>query len=159
MKNKVSLNFKISLFILIPIVTIVLMFGIINTIYTYKITEEMTLFIISQMSEKEIYEIENIINVELNYLDNIKYSVENLYNYNVRKREVYEDLMNRFAHEMSTNAVSVSLMFFTNIIDNDSMYINNPLYQDIKGRFVVTLVKDAENNISRINLRESDLEY
>ncbi|MBW5410733.1 methyl-accepting chemotaxis protein, partial [Brachyspira hampsonii] len=61
MKNKVSLNFKISLFILIPIVTIVLMFGIINTIYTYKITEEMTLFIISQMSEKEIYEIENII--------------------------------------------------------------------------------------------------
>ncbi|OEJ15145.1 chemotaxis protein [Brachyspira hampsonii] len=159
MNSKNNLNIKISLFILIPIVTIVLIFGIMNTIYIYKITEEMTLFIISQMSEKEIYEIENIISVELNYLDNIKYSVENLYNYNVRKREVYEDLMNRFAHEMSTNAVSVSLMFFTNIIDNDSMYINNPLYQDIKGRFVVTLVKDAENNISRINLRESDLEY
>ncbi len=159
MKNKISLNVKISLFILIPTVMIILVFGIINTIYTYKMTEEMALFIISQMAEKEIYEIESIINVELNYLNNIKYSVENLYNYNVRKREVYEDLMNRFAHEMSTNAASVSLIFFTNMIDDDSMYINNPLYQDIDGRLGVSLVKDEENNISRISLKESDLEY
>ncbi|MEI0550796.1 methyl-accepting chemotaxis protein, partial [Brachyspira intermedia] len=157
MNNKVSINVKISLLILMPIVAIILLFGIINTIYTYKMTKEMTLFIISQMAEKEIYEIENIIDVELNYLNNIKYSVENLYNYDVRKRESYEDLMNRFAHEMSTNAASVSLIFFTNVIDNDSMYINNPLYHDINGRLGIYLVKDGESNISRISLRASDL--
>ena len=110
---------------MIPIITIILIFGIINTIYTYSITKQMSLFAISQMSDKEVYEIESIINVELNYLNNIKYSVENLYNYDIRKREVYEDLMNRFAQEMSTNAVSVSLIFFTNAIDNDSMYITS----------------------------------
>lgn len=159
MNNKVSINIKISLLILMPIVAIILLFGIINTIYTYKMTKEMTLFIISQMAEKEIYEIENIIDVELNYLNNIKYSVENLYSYDVRKRESYEDLMNRFAHEMSTNAASVSLIFFTNVIDNDSMYINNPLYHDINGRLGISLVKDGESNISRISLRASDLEY
>ena len=159
MNNKVSLNVKISLLILTPIIVIILLFGIINTIYTYKMTKEMTLFIISQMAKKEIYEIESIIDVELNYLNNIKYSVENLYNYGVRKREVYEDLMNRFAYEMSTNAASVSLIFFTNVIDNDNMYMNNPLYKDIYGRLGITLVKDMENNISRINLKEPDLEY
>ena len=159
MNNKVSLNVKISLLILTPIIVIILLFGIIITIYTYKMTKEMTLFIISQMAKKEIYEIESIIDVELNYLNNIKYSVENLYNYGVRKREVYEDLMNRFAYEMSTNAASVSLIFFTNVIDNDNMYMNNPLYKDIYGRLGITLVKDMENNISRINLKEPDLEY
>ncbi len=160
MSNKVSLNIKISIFIIIPIVIIILIFGVINTIYARNITKQMVLFAISQMSAKEVYEIEGIINVELNYLNNIKYSVENLYNYNVRKREVYEDLMNRFAHEMSTNAVSVSLIFFTNAIDNDSMYINNPLYKNIDGRLAISLVKDMEkDNISRINLEESDLEY
>lgn len=159
MNNKVSLNVKISLLILTPIIVIILLFGIINTIYTYKMTKEMTLFIISQMAKKEIYEIESIIDVELNYLNNIKYSVENLYNYGVRTREVYEDLMNRFAYEMSTNAASVSLIFFTNVIDNDNMYMNNPLYKDIYGRLGITLVKDMENNISRINLKEPDLEY
>ena len=159
MSNKVSLNIKISIFIIIPIVIIILIFGVINTIYARNITKQMALFAISQMSSKEVYEIEGIINVELNYLNNIKYSVENLYNYNVRKREVYEDLMNRFAHEMSTNAASVSLIFFTNFIDNDNMYMNNPLYKDIYGRLGITLVKDMENNISRINLKEPDLEY
>ena len=153
MSNKVSLNIKISIFIIIPIIIIILIFGVINTIYARNITKQMALFAISQMSAKEVYEIEGIINVELNYLNNIKYSVENLYNYDVRKREVYEDLMNRFAQEMSTNAVSVSLIFFTNAIDNDSMYINNPLYKNIDGRLAISLVKDMEkDNISLDNV-------
>lgn len=159
MNDKVSLNIKISLFIIIPIITIILVFGVINTIYTYNITKQISLFAISQMSDKEVFEIEGIINVELNYLNNIKYSVENLYNYNVRRRDVYEDLMNRFANEMSTNAVSVSLIFFTNVIDNDSMYINNPLYKNIGGLFGISLIKDSENNIQRVNMKESDLKY
>ncbi|CRF33920.1 chemotaxis protein [Brachyspira suanatina] len=158
MNNKVSLNIKISLFILIPVITIILVFGIINTIYTYKMTEQMTLFIISQMAEKEVYEIESIINLELNYLNNLKYSVENLYNYNVRQRNTYEYLMNSMANEMSTNAVSVSLIFFTNAIDNDNMYINAPLYKDIEGRLGIYFVKDG-NSINRINMEESDLQY
>ena len=158
MNNKVSINVKISLLILMPIVAIILLFGIINTIYTYKMTKEMTLFIISQMAEKEIYEIENIIDVELNYLNNIKYSVENLYNYNVRERNIYEDLMNRFAHEMSTNAVSVSLIFSNNTIDYDSIYINNPLYKNIDGRLGIFLLKDGDK-INRINMEESDLQF
>ena len=159
MNDKVSLNIKISLSIMIPIITIILIFGIINTIYTYSITKQMSLFAISQMSDKEVYEIESIINVELNYLNNIKYSVENLYNYNVRKREVYEDLMKRFANEMSTNAASVSLIFFTNAIDNDNMYLNDPLYQNIGGIFGISLIKDKENNIHRISMEKSDLQY
>ena len=68
--------------------------------------------------------------------------------------------MNRFALEMSTNAVSVSLIFFTNVIDKDSMYINNPLYKNIYGRLGISLIKDTNNNdVSRTILKESDLEY
>lgn len=111
------------------------------------------------MSDKEVYEIGSIINVEENYLNNIKYSVENLYNYNVRDREVYEDLMKRFANEMSTNASSIFLIFFTNVIDNDSMYVNDPRYQNIDGRLGISLFKDSNNNIHRINMKKSDLEY
>ena len=157
MNDKVSLNIKISLFIIIPIITIILIFGIINTINTYNITKQMSLFTISQMAQKEVFEIESIIDVELNYLNNIKYSVENLYNYNIRNREIYEDLMKRFADEMSTNAVSVSLIFSSNAID--SMYINNPLYKNIDGRFGIYLLKDTNNNVHRINMEESDLQY
>ncbi|WP_297203525.1 methyl-accepting chemotaxis protein [uncultured Brachyspira sp.] len=159
MNDKVSLNIKISLFIMIPIITIILIFGIINTIYIYKMTKQMSLFAISQMSDKELFEVESIINVELNYLNNIKYSVENLYNYNVRNREVYEDLMKRFASEMSTNAASISLVFLTNALDNDSIYINNPLYNDIDGRLGIYLLKDKDNSVSRISMKKSDLEY
>lgn len=158
MNNKVSLNIKISLFILIPITIIILVFGVINTIYTYKMTKQMTLFIISQMAEKEVYEIESIINLELNYLNNVKYSVENLYNYNVRQRSLYEYLMNSLANEMSTNAVSVSLIFSDNAVDNDNMYINNPLYKDIEGRLGISFFKD-KNNIDRINMDMSDLQF
>lgn len=75
MISKRSLNIKISMFIIIPIISIIIVFGIINTIYTYNITKQMSLFAISQISAKEVYEIESIINVELNYLNNIKYSV------------------------------------------------------------------------------------
>lgn len=157
MNDKVSLNIKISLFIIIPIITIILIFGIINTIHTYNITKQMSLFTISQMAQKEVFEIESIIDVELNYLSNIKYTVENMYNYNIREREIYEDLMKRFAYEMSTNAVSVSLIFSSNAID--SMYINNPLYKNIDGRFGIYLLKDTNNNVHRINMEESDLKY
>ena len=157
MNDKVSLNIKISLFIIIPIITIILIFGIINTIHTYNITKQMSLFTISQMAQKEVFEIESIIDVELNYLSNIKYTVENMYNYNIREREIYEDLMKRFAYEMSTNAVSVSLIFSSNAID--SMYINNPLYKNIDGRFGIYLLKDTNNNVHRINMEESDLQY
>ena len=65
MSNKVSLNIKISIFIIIPIIIIILIFGVINTIYARNITKQMALFAISQMSAKEVYEIEGIINVEL----------------------------------------------------------------------------------------------
>ncbi|WP_157152961.1 methyl-accepting chemotaxis protein [Brachyspira murdochii] len=159
MNDKVSLNIKISLFIIIPIIVIILIFGIINTIHTYNMTKEMSLFTIFQMSQKEVFEIESIIDVEVNYLNNIKYSVENLYNYNVRNREIYEDLMKRFANDMSTNAVSISLIFLTNALDNDSMYINNPLYKNIDGRLGIYLLKDTNNNIDRINMEEADLQY
>ena len=159
MNNKVSLNIKISLVIIIPIIIIILIFGIINTIYTYNITKQMSLFAISQMSDKEVFEIESIIDVELNYLNNIKYTVENLYNYDVRKRDVYEDLMSKFANEMSTNATSVFLIFATNTIDNDSMYINDPLYKNIDGRLGIYLVKDKDNNVYRIDMKKSDLKY
>lgn len=159
MNDKVSLNIKISLFIIIPIIVIILIFGIINTIHTYNMTKEMSLFTIFQMSQKEVFEIESIINVEVNYLNNIKYSVENLYNYNIRNREIYEDLMKRFANDMSTNAVSISLIFLTNALDNDSMYINNPLYKNIDGRLGIYLLKDTNNNIDRINMEEADLQY
>ena len=159
MNDKVSLNIKISLFIMIPVITIILIFGIINTIYIYNITKQMSLFAISQMSDKEVFEIEGIIDVELNYLNNIKHSIENLYDYNIREREVYEDLMLKFANEMSTNATSVYLIFASNAIDNDSMYVNNPLYKNIDGRLGIYLLKDKDNNVSRTDMKKTDLKY
>ena len=159
MNDKVSLNIKISLFIMIPVITIILIFGIINTIYIYNITKQMSLFAISQMSDKEVFEIEGIIDVELNYLNNIKHSIENLYDYNIREREVYEDLMLKFANEMSTNATSVYLIFASNAIDNDSMYVNNPLYQNIDGRLGIYLLKDKDDNVSRTDMKKTDLKY
>ena len=67
MDNKVSLNIKISMFIIIPIITIILVFGIINIIYTYNTTKKVSLFTISQISKNESLKMKNLIDSELNY--------------------------------------------------------------------------------------------
>ena len=158
MDNKVSLNIKISMFIIIPIITIILVFGIINIIYTYNTTKKVSLFTISQISKNESLKMKNLIDSELNYINNLKYSVEQLYNYNIRKREIYEDFMYNFSKKMSTNSFAISILFLPKAIDDDDLYKDDPIYKRINGRLGIYISKDSNNNILMTNLKRADLQ-
>ena len=111
MNTKNSLNIKVSLFIIIPIIIIIMITGIMSIIHTSVISKDMSLVILDEMSESKLLEMRDLINNELNYMKSIKLVAEELYNSNIKSRELYENFMYKFSKKISENAEAVVLLF------------------------------------------------
>ncbi|CRF33919.1 methyl-accepting chemotaxis protein [Brachyspira suanatina] len=157
MNSKNSLNIKVSLFIIIPTIIIIVIFGIVTIIHTFNISKNDSLVIIDKISEVQLLNMRDLINNELNYIKNIKFVTEELYNSNVKNRKIYENFMYKFSKKMSKNAEAIFLLFLPNVIGNDNTYKNNSLYKNIDGRFGIYMAKDEDGNISRFGIENLDL--
>ena len=157
MNTKNSLNIKVSLFIIIPIIIIIMITGIMSIIHTSVISKDMSLVIVDEISEAKLLEMRDLINNELNYMKSIKLVAEELYNSNIKSRELYENFMYKFSKKISENAEAVFLLFLPNIIGNDNMYKNDGLYSNIGGRFGIYMAKDGNGDISRFGVENLNL--
>ncbi|OEJ15144.1 chemotaxis protein [Brachyspira hampsonii] len=157
MNSKNNLNIKISLFIIIPIIFIIIICSIITIIYTYNISKDMSLSAIDQISEIKLLNMKDVINNELNFIKSIKIVSEELYSSNIRNRKIYESFMDKFAKNISENAEAVFLLFLPNAIDDDNIYRNDSLYKNINGQFGIYIGKDKDGNISRLDAENLEL--
>lgn len=149
MNSKNSLNIKVSLFIIIPTIIIIVISGMVAIMHTYNISKDMSLIIADELSDAKLLEMRDLINNELNYMKSIKLVAEELYNSNIRNRKIYENFMDKFSKKISENAEAVFLLFFPNKIDDDSIYKNDSLYKNINGQFGIYMSKDENGNVSR----------
>ncbi|MEI0558985.1 PDC sensor domain-containing protein [Brachyspira intermedia] len=152
-----SLNIKVSLFIIIPIIIIIMSVGILTILHTYNISRDMSLVTIDQISEVQLLNMRDLINNELNFMKGIKFVSEELYCSNIRNRRIYENVMCKFSKKISENAEAVFLLFLPNAIDNDNIYKNDSSYKNINGRFGIYMGKDKDGNISRLGTENFQL--
>ena len=157
MNTKNSLNIKVSLFIIIPIIIIIMSAGILTILHTYNISRDMSLVTIDQISEVQLLNMRDLINNELNFMKGIKFVSEELYCSNIRDRKIYENVMCKFSKKISENAEAVFLLFLPNAIDNDNIYKNDSWYKNINGRFGIYMGKDKDGNISRLGTENLQL--
>lgn len=151
------LNIKVSLFIIIPIIIIIMSAGILTILHTYNISRDMSLVTIDQISEVQLLNMRDLINNELNFMKGIKFVSEELYCSNIRDRKIYENVMCKFSKKISENAEAVFLLFLPNAIDNDNAYKNDSWYKNINGRFGIYMGKDKDGNISRLGTENLQL--
>ena len=145
-----SLNIKVSLFIIIPIIIIIMSVGILTILHTYNISRDMSLVTIDQISEVQLLNMRDLINNELNFMKGIKFVSEELYCSNIRNRRIYENVMCKFSKKISENAEAVFLLFLPNAIDNDNIYKNDSSYKNINGRFGIYMGKDKETVYNQV---------
>ena len=90
MFKKISLQFKITVAILVPILIMIIISNVFIISYVNKITKNLSYKILQDTAKSEANDINNTIEISLHNVMGLKIVLENLYKDGIRDRKAYE---------------------------------------------------------------------
>ena len=149
MFKKFGLQFRISLLILSIFFVMIILSSLVNIILVNNANRAKSLSYLKKSVEAESYRGQNILKIELNYLNELASSLEDLYNIGIRDRNAYLSVVSNCVKKDEANIIAMGFLFNKDLIDNDADYTNNEFYRDIKGQFGVYISKNNGNVIQQ----------
>ena len=156
MFKKFGLQFRISLLILSIFFVMIILSSLVNIILVNNANRAKSLSYLKKSVEAESYRGQNILKIELNYLNELASSLEDLYNIGIRDRNAYLSVVSNCVKKDEANIIAMGFLFNKDLIDNDADYTNNEFYRDIKGQFGAYFIKD-NNTVILQGLFSSEL--
>lgn len=156
MIKKFSLQIKISLVILIPLLIMMTISNVVNIIYVQKISSKLSYKILEEVAKGERNQLRAIIRQDLYQITGLKYTIENMYNSGIRDRKAYENTIRNFFNALPVTVVGSMLAFEPNIIGYDGNYTD--VYPLTEGQQTYYISRSAGNSISERALPRQDIE-
>ena len=135
MINFSSLQFKISMFILIPLFIMLVISSIFNILSVNNVTKKLSYKVLEESAKGEAAKVESIVQEAFDSLSTFEYTVDNLYRSGERNREVYKNTTKDFFETLPEGTGALFLIFKNNVMGNDADYINDPNYSEAGGMF------------------------
>lgn len=156
MFKKISLQFKITVAILVPILIMIIISNVFTISYVNKVTKNLSYKILQDTAKSEANNINSEIETSLHNIIGLKIVLENLYRDGVRDRKSYEKQTYNFFNGLSDHISALSIGFEPNVIGNDADYINLPEYGTNNGKFTYYVSKDI---VSYLPANSYNLDY
>ena len=156
MFKRVSLQLKISLFILIPLLIMIAISNIVNIIYVQNASSKLSYKILDEVAKGEGNKLTAVVKEDLYQITGLKYIIENMYNSGVTDRNAYEAVARNFFRILPETVVGVMLAFEPNILGNDAAYSN--VYPLTKGQQTYYISGTSGNNIEERALSAADID-
>ena len=153
MFKRVSLQVKISLVILIPLVIMLIISNTVNIIYVRKSTVQLIYSILNNNAKYEVSKLKSFMEKDSNYAVGFANTISGFYNDGILNRDFYERMSSYFFDNLSENVVGLLMAFEPNSLGNDNDYINSEKYAAAGGRFNSYLLRNA-GNIQQSNLNK-----
>ncbi|CRF33922.1 methyl-accepting chemotaxis protein [Brachyspira suanatina] len=155
MFKRVSLQVKISLIILIPLLIMIAISNIVNIIYVQNASSKLSYKILEEVAKGEGNKLTAVVKEDLYQITGLKYTIENMYNSGITDRNSYEAVVKNFFSILPETVVGVMLAFEPNIVGNDAAYSN--IYPLTKGQQTYYISRTSANNIEERALSASDI--
>ncbi|KLI40251.1 chemotaxis protein [Brachyspira hyodysenteriae] len=155
MFKRVSLQIKISLIILIPLLIMIAISNIVNIIYVQNASTKLSYKILEEVAKGEGNQLTAVVKEDLYQITGLKYTIENMYNSGVMDRNAYEIVTKNFFGILPQTVVGVMLAFEPNIVGNDAAYSN--VYPLTKGQQTYYISRSSGNNIEERALSANDI--
>ena len=156
MFKKFGLQFRISLIILSIFFAMIIVSSLVNIILVNNANREKSLSYLKKAVEAESYRGQNILKIELNYLNELASSMEDLYNIGIRDRNTYINVVSNYVRKNEASIIAMGFLLNKDLIDSDANYIDDEFYDEIKGQFGAYFIKD-NNTVILQGLFSSEL--
>ncbi|MEI0562978.1 methyl-accepting chemotaxis protein [Brachyspira pulli] len=130
-----SLQFKISMIILVPFFIMLMISGTINILSVSNVTKKLSYKVLEESAKGEAAKVESLVQEALDSLNTFKYTVDNLYRSGNRNRDTYKATTMDFFSTLPEGTGALFLVFEPNIMGNDYDYTNDPNYSEAGGMF------------------------
>ncbi|MCZ9850350.1 methyl-accepting chemotaxis protein [Brachyspira hyodysenteriae] len=130
-----SLQFKISMVILIPFIIMLIISNIFNILSVNNVTKKLSYKILEESAKGEAAKVESLVQEAFDSLNTFEYTINNLYKSGERNRDVYKNTTRNFFDTLSEGTGALFLIFKPNVMGNDADYINDPNYSEAGGMF------------------------
>ncbi|MEI0558982.1 methyl-accepting chemotaxis protein [Brachyspira intermedia] len=147
MVKKFSLQIKISLAILIPLLIMLIISNAINIAYVKSASKKLSYRVLEESSKGEAAKLLSYMEEDLYSLVGLERVIRGLYNDGTLSRPFYERLLYSFFDELPQKVNSLLIIFEPNTIGNDSDYTNSEKYGPANGRFNYYLSRDNNSKI------------
>ena len=135
MRKLHSLQFKISLVILLPFLIMLMISSGVNIVSVNKVTRKLSYRVLEESAKGEAAKVESLVQEALDNLRTFEYLVNDLYQSGERNREVYKNTAKNFFNTLPDGTGALFLVFEPNVMGNDADYINDPSYAEAGGMF------------------------
>ena len=147
MVKKFSLQIKISLAILIPLLIMLIISNAVNIAYVKSASKKLSYRVLEESSKGEAAKLLSYMEEDLYSLVGLERVIRGLYNDGTLSRAFYERLLYSFFDELPKKVNSLLIIFEPNTIGNDSDYTNSEKYGPANGRFNYYLSRDDSSKI------------
>ena len=147
MVKKFSLQIKISLAILMPLLIMLIISNAVNITYVKSASKKLSYRVLEESSKGEAAKLLSYMKEDLYSLVGLERVIRGLYNDGTSSRPFYERLLYSFFDELPQKVNSLLIIFEPNTIGNDSDYTNSEKYGPANGRFNYYLSRDNNSKI------------
>ena len=130
-----SLQFKISMVILIPFLIMLIISSAVNILSVNNVTRKLSYKVLEESAKGEAAKVESLVQEALDSLKTFEYIVNDLYLSGERNRDAYKETTEEFFANLPEGTGALFLVFEPNIIGNDADYINDMNYSEAGGMF------------------------
>lgn len=157
MKSFNSLQFKISMIILIPFFIMLVISSIFNIFSVNNVTKKLSYKVLEESAKGEAAKVESLVQEAFDSLNTFEYTINNLYRSGERNREIYKNTTKNFFDTLSEGTGALFLIFKPNIMGNDADYINDPNYYQADGMFSDYVYKDNNGAVNNRPMTKEEL--
>ena len=155
MFKRVSIQVKISLVILIPLLIMMTISNIVNIIYVQNISSKLSYKILEEVANGEGSKLSAVVKEDLYQITGLKYTLENMYNSGVTSRTAYEDVTKNFFNILPETVIGIMIAFETNALGNDINFTND--YPMTAGQQTYYISRSSDNKINERPLSREDI--
>ncbi|WP_028328740.1 methyl-accepting chemotaxis protein [Brachyspira alvinipulli] len=130
-----SLQFKISMIILVPFFIMLMISGAFNILSVRNVTRKLSYKVLEESAKGEAAKVENLVQEALDSLKTFEYIVNDLYSSGERNRDIYKENVEEFFSTLPEGTGALFLVFEPNMMGNDADYINDVNYSEAGGMF------------------------
>ncbi|WP_297203527.1 methyl-accepting chemotaxis protein [uncultured Brachyspira sp.] len=146
MIKKFSLQIKISLAILVPLLVMLIISNTINVLYVKNANKKLSYKILEESSKGEAAKLQSFMEDDLYYTIGLQKVIEGFYSDGMTNRVFYETTVYNFFTKLSQNVNAIFIGFEPNALDNDSNYTNSQKYGSANGRFNYYVQRNGADN-------------
>ncbi|MCZ9870836.1 methyl-accepting chemotaxis protein [Brachyspira hyodysenteriae] len=130
-----SLQFKISMVIVVPFIIMLIISNLFNIFSVNNVTKKLSYKVLEESAKGEAAKVQALVQEAFDSLSTFEYTVDNLYRSGERNREVYKNTTKDFFETLPEGTGALFLVFKNNVMGNDADYINDPKYSEAGGMF------------------------